>query len=95
MADDNLAAELERVKQRHFWALAPRAGSATVRASLDDNPLLVAAVEAVLKRHVQVEKLTRLGPPAFRKCAECDQIWPCNTFEDITAALTGKELDNG
>ena len=60
VADDDLTAVLEHVRQRHFWALAPHAGAITVRASLDDLPSLVAAVEAVLKPH-QPGPVTILG----------------------------------
>jgi hypothetical protein len=54
---------------------------------------LLAAVEAVLKRHAP----TGAFPPGSDVCTECGierdvpWSWPCPTIEAISAALLGKE----
>ena len=96
-APDPATAELERIRAEANIDLAvrPHDCAADWPACTAHNALrLVAVLEAVLKRHVQIEKLTRLGPPVFRVCADCDQIWPCPTVEDITRSLAGKEASD-
>jgi len=72
-------------------------------AAAVDVPLLVAAVEAALKDHRK--SMFPAGPPgagdAYGKhycagicCTAVDdqviyRVWPCQPYQDITAALTG------
>ena len=57
----------------------------------DDAPVLLAAVEAALKRHRPVEYALRGGVGPGRYCAVCagPPKWPCPEVQAITAALTG------
>jgi hypothetical protein len=60
------------------------------------TPRLVAAVEAVLKRHVEAVIKDMPAPP-FRYCKTCagHPKWPCPEVQAITAALTGEEASDG
>jgi hypothetical protein len=74
---------------------SPRMLSVAV-ASTSDVPPLLAAVEAVLKRHAP----TGAFPPGSDVCTECGierdvpWSWPCPTIEAISAALLGREDDD-
>jgi hypothetical protein len=62
-----------------------------------DVPVLLAAIEAVLKEHAPVDR-----GRVMRCCEGCEEVngefhedccheWPCPTVAAITTALTGKE----
>jgi hypothetical protein len=93
MATDpgDLAALLERILQRHFWASAPRAGDSTARALLDDIPILLAALRAVLEEHRPNSKVV----DQWTRCYGCNDSnggylpYPCPTVQAIRRELSG------
>jgi hypothetical protein len=95
MADD-LAAPLAEIEERarlaKAWGLLkPR----VVAESALDVPRLLAALEAVLELHQRIPDQRGIadGPPRPPICSGCRIAWPCQEYEAITAALTGKGAD--
>ena len=86
-ARDNLAGRMD-------WATADRlhefnAAQDKLAARV---PSLVAALEAVLKRHVEAV-IEDMPAPPFRYCKTCSghPAWPCPEVRAIAAALTREE----
>jgi hypothetical protein len=98
---DRVATTLAEIRERYrasfttlpgYSATLPRTEWTHVN-SADDIPVLLAAVEAVLKHH----QPTRLGLDIVCKtCMRLEgrsrrDIWPCEEYRDVTTALSGKE----
>jgi hypothetical protein len=86
-ATDQAAAILDEIKGR--W-------SAREQHSLGFDPVdasrLLAAVEAALGEHRQIpdQRGVADGPPRVPICSGCWVAWPCQEYQVITTALTGR-----
>ena len=99
---DDLAATLAGIRERAgvFVKLGPprpvaSAVANAAYASAADVPPLLAALEAVLERHVEAVIEDMPGP--FHYCKTCSghPKWPCPEVRDISAALAGEGAGDG
>ena len=88
MDTNDLTAALNEIRERYEDIAHGPAYVDDIRASADDVPVLLAAVEAVLERHRDEDGI----------CDECLDFeygdvypvrWPCPTVQAITTALSG------
>jgi hypothetical protein len=84
---DRAAVALADIRECGYFNGATGATCARLSdAAAVDVPRLLAAVEAALGHHQPVNRGEGLEPI----CGTCHRgFWPCPTYEDITAALTG------
>ena len=77
---DSLASILFQIRDGSIDAWA--------EGSTSPIPRLLAAIEAILQRHVQDE-----AEPNW--CKFCGHAWPCVDYRETAAALLGEEADDG
>lgn len=88
-APDQVAAYLTEVRERIAAAepVLRRGADWAAAKSATDVPRLLAAVERLLKIHVTDERALL--------CAGCADVWPCQDYRAISAALLGEETTDG
>lgn len=99
-ADDGLTAALERIRERYADATAGLRPEVIKYWDCADVKPLLAAIEAVLKRHQPVKRgLSTVCSTCVHRVGNGVRYdrssWPCPEVEAITRELTGKEPDRG